>query len=124
MNKNKEKRSTKAVEAAYSEFCELRDIHRSIALAHANGIDTEGFAEARGVHDVAKNSVYAAIDAAQEIYEQFPEAKDRARKAARDAALKVIYDARKKELLFLRDGTQSATVILAYLLARNLWHLA
>lgn len=120
MDKNTEKKSTKAVEAAYSEFCELKDIHST----HDNEIDTEGFAQVKGMRDVAMDSVYAAIDAAEEVYEQFPEAKEKARKAARDAAIKVIDEARKKELLFHHDGTRSATVILAYLFARDLWRSA
>ena len=110
---------------------DLYEVHRPIAMSHAFslGVSSTVFAEARGVRDVAFDAISAAKDEAQKainktlagidnslIGQNTPEyynAKKNAASAARSGFLSVIDAARKKELLFLRDGTRSATVILA-----------
>ena len=113
-----------ATATAVDQLRELRDIHREVVLLFAKGVSTEVYAEVHGVNDVAHETVDAAVNAAREIYENDINDRHSAAEAARAAVRTTINVARKKDLLFLRDGTQSATVLLAYDLACTLFGYA
>lgn len=113
---NEKEKNIVVAAAVLNQMGELRDIHRSIVLSHSGGISAIAFAESRGVGDVALDVFNAAKEAACKVCEEGG-ADDAVRKAARMAAVNALDSARRKELLFLRDGSRSATVLLAYELA-------
>ena len=114
-------------------FNNLYDIHRPLLLG--SGYSTSALSETYGIHDVAIDSANAAYDAACKVVNdafpdvdvfdwiknspQYKQAKEQATNAARTAALEVINEARRQERLFLRDGTRSATILLACDYARS-----
>lgn len=115
-------------------FNDLYAIHRPLLLG--SGYSTSALSEAYGIHDVAIDSANAAYDAAYRVVNeafpdvdvfdwinpdssQYKQVKKQATEAVREAALEVINEGRRQRRLFLRDGTRSATILLACDYAKN-----
>ena len=96
----------------------LYGIHRPLILHGSVGSDA--YAEAHGNFDIANDAVKAAKEAALKEWEQPDCTAEKAEDAARIAALAVFAQARKDNLIFLRNGTRSATVVRAYLISEGL----
>ena len=96
----------------------LYGVHCPIMLERCGGGDVD-CAKAHGNMDVAYQAVIAARDAYRAVQEKPDYTIAEADEAAKKAALGVFYQARIDELIFLRNGTQSATVVLAYMIAHN-----
>ena len=92
----------------------LYDIHRPMILS---GIGSDMYAESRGNSEIALNAVTAAQEAALKEWERQNCTDEKAEDAARVAALAVFNRARSDKLIFLRDGTKSATIVKAYLIS-------
>ena len=125
--------------AVKEAFNHLYEAHRPIALSFARGVSSTAFAEAYGVYEVAMESVNTAYDEARkavnEVFSdtdlrvigqditrmpEYDRAKKNAEKSAREGVIRVIQAARAKNLLFLRDGSRSATIVLAHGIAMEM----
>ena len=119
--------------AVKEAFDHLYEAHRPIALSFARGISSTAFAEAYGVYEVAMESINTAYaearKAVNEVFSdvdlrvigqditkmpEYERAKENAEESAREGVIRVIQAARAKNLLFLRDGSRSATIVLAH----------
>ena len=96
----------------------LYGIHRP--LLPSGNIGSDAYAEALGNFDIAYDAVKAAKEAALKEWEQPYCTAQKAEDAARTAAIAVFAQARKDNLIFLRNGTRSATVVRAFLIAEGL----
>ena len=102
----------------WNALCHLDSVHRPIMLERCGGGGVD-CARRYGNMEVAYQAVIAARNAYESTRKATNWALDKAEEAARDAAIKVFDNARKDELIFLRNGTKSATVVLAYMIAHN-----
>ena len=102
----------------FISYQEQYDIHRPYCMG--GGIGSDAYTEAYGNLDVAYDAVNAAQNAALEELAK-PESTDvTARRAANRAVFDTLNEARANNLIFIRDGTRSATVVRAYLMSTNL----
>jgi len=84
------------------------------------GIGSDAFAEAYGNSDVAYDVIAAAQAAALDELLKPDGSEKTAQEAADRAAFDTLNEARANNLIFIRDGTRSATVVKAYMLSTNL----
>lgn len=96
----------------------LYDIHRPLIVGR--GIGSDAIAETYGNLDVATDAVKKAQKAALEAWNDQNCTHEFAEEVARKAALGIFDEARSKNLIFLRDGTRSATIVRSYLIAMDL----
>lgn len=96
---------------------EQYEIHRPYCMR--GGIGSDAYAEAYGNLDVAYDAVTAAQTAALEELAKPDGTDETARKAADRAVFDTLNEARANNLIFIRDGTRSATVVRAYLISTN-----
>ncbi|MDR2599640.1 MAG: hypothetical protein LBC73_05135 [Oscillospiraceae bacterium] len=102
----------------HSAMSRLSSIHRS-RVGHS-GLASEDFATEHGDFKVASEAVKKARRAAYWRCWLFVIPRGFIEDAAYRAAVNVLINARAKGLIYLRDGSRSATAQRAYLLSSNL----